>query len=93
MLCQTYIYNAASGRNGERSQITVQIRIFYHNQLIGSAPPHSLLLDALQDFSRIPYAFHIPLESMPAGTYTLNVTVTDRITSGSATQNMNFVIE
>jgi VWFA-related protein len=93
LLCQTYIYNAAPGRNGEPPQITMEVKVFYHNELIANVPPHSLSLGALHDYSRIPYAVPIPLESMPTGTYTLNVTVSDRNTSASATQNINFMIE
>lgn len=93
LLCQTYIYNAALAGPGQPPQITMQINVFYQNKLIASAPVHSLPTDKLTDFARIPYAVPIPLKSMPAGSYTLQVTATDRIANSNATRTIDFRIE
>jgi VWFA-related protein len=93
LLCQTYIYNAAGRATNEPPQITMQISLFRHNTLVASVPRHSLSTNNLSDTTSIPYAVPIPLKSMPAGYYTLQVTATDRLTNSDATQTIDFRIE
>ena len=93
LLCQTYIYNATQPGAGQSPQITMQINVFHHNALIASVPQHALPTNNLSDSTRIPYAVPIPLKSMPAGYYTLQVTATDRISKSDATQTIDFRIE
>jgi VWFA-related protein len=93
LLCQTYIYNAAQAGVGQPPQITMEINVFHQNRLIASVPVHSLPTGNLTDFARIPYAVPIPLKTMAAGHYTLQVTATDRITNSNATQTIDFRIE
>lgn len=71
----------------------MQINVFYQNKLIASAPAHSLPTNNLTDFVRIPYAIPIPLKSMSAGLYTLQVTATDQVANNNPTQTMNFTVE
>lgn len=92
LLCQTYIYNARVSADGH-PRITVQINLLSRQQVIAAAPPQSLTTTGLKDLLRIPYFVPIPLKSLPAGDYTLQVIATDQLGNKSVSQKMDFTIE
>ena len=91
LLCQTYIYNARTTDGPPR--ITVQVNLLSQKEVIAAGPPQLLTLTGLKDVQRIPYFLPIPLKSLPAGDYTLQVIATDQVAKKSVSQEMNFTIQ
>jgi len=93
MLVQTFVYNASRPSGGGTPQITLQIKIFSRGKLVSSSPPNPLTISDGSDPSRIPCAVQLPLKSMAAGLYTLQVTAVDRVKNSSVIQSIDFTIE
>lgn len=89
----TYIYNAARGSNSENApDVALQAQILRDNQPVLTTALSKVETKGVQDLARLPFAAEIPLESMPAGRYLLQITVIDRIAKTSATQRISFEI-
>ncbi len=89
----TQIYNAAPGTGSDQSpDVALQVQIFRDNQPILTTPLSKIETKGVQDLKRLPYAAEIPLDTMPAGRYRLQVTVIDRIAKTSASQQLSFEI-
>lgn len=71
--------------------MTMQVQVVRNNLLL-SAPAHPLSVANAPDLTRIRYAAEIPLKSLPAGVYALQVTATDRATKRDVTQEISFVV-
>jgi hypothetical protein len=90
----TIIYNAGRGAAGNSSpELEAQIRILRDGQAIVTSPLKKIRVDAAADLARIPYGADIALKSLPAGRYLLQVTVSDRLTKASASEQIAFEIE
>jgi VWFA-related protein len=90
----TYLYNAALPSTPNASpDIALQIQIFRDDQPVTTTELVKVSTQGLTDFSIIPYAAEIPLNTMPAGRYVFQLIVIDRIAKTSATQKVNFTIE
>jgi VWFA-related protein len=90
----TIIYNAGRGTAGNPApELEAQIRILREGQAIVTSPLKKIRIDAATDLARIPYGADIALKSLPAGRYLLQVTVSDRITNASASEQIAFEIE
>jgi hypothetical protein len=89
----TNIYNAARSADGSQTpDVALQIQILRDNQPVLTTALSKVETRGVQDLARLPYAAEIPLESMPAGRYLLQVVVIDRIAKTSATQHIAFEI-
>lgn len=88
----TIIYNAARNANTS-AELETQIKITRDGQSIVNSPVRKLALAPGADLARIPYSADIALQSLPAGRYVLQVTVSDRIAQTNATQQITFDIE
>lgn len=89
----TNIYNAARSTDGSQTpDVALQIQILRDNQPVLTTALSKVETRGVQDLARLPYAAEIPLESMPAGRYLLQVVVIDRIAKTSATQHITFEI-
>ena len=88
----TVIYNAARGTNAV-GDLETQIRISRDGQPIINSPARKLAIAPGTDLTRIPYGADIALQSLPAGRYLLQVTVSDRTAKTSASQQITFDIE
>jgi VWFA-related protein len=90
----TIIYNAARGAGDSSApNLEAQIQITRDGQSIINSPARKLALAPGTDFARIPYSADIALQSLPAGRYALQVTISDRIAQTNATQQITFDIE
>jgi VWFA-related protein len=90
----TYIYNDARGAtNNAAPDVVIQTQVLSDNKPVLTAPLRKVSTEGIADLSRLPYAADIPLSSIPAGRYVLQVTVVDRISKTSASQSINFEIE
>jgi hypothetical protein len=87
------IYNAARSKEGEQTpDVALQVQILRDNQPVLTTALSKVATTGVQDLTRLPYAAEIPLDSMPAGRYLLQVVVIDRIAKTSASQHITFEI-
>lgn len=87
----TYIYNAARSNAGA-PDVALQVQVFRDDQPVITAPLRRVSTEGVTDLARIPYAAEISLENLPVGRYLLRVTIIDRATRVSATQQIDFTI-
>ncbi len=87
----TFIYNALTGSNKSAPDLDVQAQILRANQVVVTGPVKKVAVDK-QDPARIAFTDEISLNSIPPGRYTLQITVTDRITKSGSVQETNIVI-
>ena len=83
----TYIYNA-----GTPPKLGAQIKVLHGNQPVLTPPETTISTDKLTSFTSIPYAGQFPLSSLTPGNYVLELTITDRATNATASQQLNFSI-
>ncbi|HEY3027647.1 MAG TPA: VWA domain-containing protein [Pyrinomonadaceae bacterium] len=88
----TIIYNAAPAGNGA-PELDAQIQISRNGQAVVTSPLRKVVTDANTDLARIVYGGDIALQTLPAGRYLLQVTISDRIARTSAAQQVSFDIE
>jgi hypothetical protein len=87
------IYNAARSTDAAQTpDVALQVQIMRDNQPVLTTALSKVQTKGVQDFTRLPYAAEIPLDSMPAGRYLLQVIVIDRIAKTTATQQVTFEI-
>jgi hypothetical protein len=88
----TIIYNAMPGGNSA-PDLEAQIKISRNGQPIVTSPQRKVAIESNTDLARIVYGADIALQTLPAGRYLLNVTVSDRIAKTSGSQQISFEIE
>ncbi|HYJ87414.1 MAG TPA: VWA domain-containing protein [Pyrinomonadaceae bacterium] len=88
----TIVYNALSGSGG-LPELQAQIKISRAGQAIVTSPLRKVVVQAGADAARIPYGADIALQTLPAGRYLLQVTITDKVAKTSASQQVSFEIE
>jgi len=88
----TIVYNAARGGGGA-PELEAQIKISRGGQAIVTSPLRKVVVEAGADAARMPYGADIALQTLPAGRYLLQVTVSDRVAKTSASQHITFEIE
>jgi VWFA-related protein len=90
----THIYNSSMQTQGRSvPDVVLQVQIFRDDQPVLTAELVKVQTAANTDMMRIPYAAELPLQNMPAGRYSLQVTAIDRVAKKSASQRINFTIE
>ena len=94
LLFLTYIYNAAKNTTGNNApDVAIQIEVLSDLKPILKTSLLKVSTEGLTDFARLPYSAAIPLKGMPAGSYVLKITATDRIAKTSTSQQVNMWIE
>ena len=89
----TYVYNAKPvAADDNEPELNVDVKILRGNQPVLSPALREIAIEKA-DAKNFPYAGEIPLDGLQPGEYTLQVTVTDVTTKGSAMQRANFVVE
>jgi hypothetical protein len=86
---QTYVYDAARGKNGP--EVWIQTQVFRDRRQVMSIAPDEVPLTT--DATRLPYWSEIPLATLPPGQYVLLVSANDRIGKRSATQRIKFSVD
>jgi len=84
----SYIYNAA----GSPPHIGVQIKILRGGQAVITPPETKVSTEKLTNFANITYTGEFPLSSLPAGSYLLDVIVSDKTANKSASQQLRFTV-
>jgi VWFA-related protein len=88
---QTYIYNAA--HSTAPPVIEIQARLLRNNRAIITLANARVPTDSTKDLTRLPYWAELALESLPSGSYVLQVTAIDLTTKATVTQEMNLIVE
>lgn len=92
LLFRLYVYNAA--RTGTAApDVTVQTDIFNGGRSVLNDLASPLTVASAADFARMEYAAEIPLAGLSPGTYTLRLTVNDRVARSTETRQLDFVVE
>ena len=88
-----YVYNAARAQADGKPDVAIQVQVVRDNQPVVTTPLRKLSLEGIEDLSQLPYAAEISLEGLAAGRYLLQLTVVDRVSKSSASQQTRFEIE
>jgi VWFA-related protein len=88
----TYVYNAR--RSGKRPpDVVLKIEVFRGRQRVVATPAFALKPAAVENPARLPYFGELNCEGMPAGSYALHVTATDRAAGVHISRRAAFEIE
>ena len=69
------------------------MQVVRDDQPVITAPLRKVSVEGVEDLSSIPFAAEVSLAGLPAGRYLLRITVVDRVSKQSASQQTRFEIE
>jgi len=87
-----FVYNALRSTSDGTPDVAIQIQLVRDNQPVLTTSLKRIATDGIADLARLPYAAEVPLQGLPLGFYRLHVTVIDRISKQSSTQQTRFEI-
>ena len=85
------VYNAALAADS-KPDVAVQVQIVRDEQPVTTTALKKISVEGITDLTRIPYAAEVSLSGLPSGRYLLQVTVVDRVSKKSASQQSRFEI-
>jgi hypothetical protein len=88
---QTYVYNAS--RTAGAPDVSITASVFRGSQQVMSIAPSRIPPEVSKDSWRLPYWSELALNQLPPGSYTLQVSATDKIAGTSSSQRINFSVE
>jgi hypothetical protein len=88
----TFIYNAAQ-QAGVSSDLAAQVQVFRDGQAVISTPFKKVAAGAQTDPARVPFTAEINLAALQAARYILQVTVEDRATQKTVSQQTAFYVQ
>jgi hypothetical protein len=83
----TFVYNAGAPGN-----LSARVQVFKDGREVSATPHQKVGTDAQTDLARIPFTAEVNLGALQPGRYTLQVTVEDRASQRTATQQTTFYI-
>ena len=86
-----FVYNAAQA--GGKVDLSVTLRVLRDNKAVVSSPARKLAPEAGADLARIPVTGAISLGQLPAGSYELEVSITDNVARANAVERVVFEIK
>ncbi|MGI9166902.1 MAG: VWA domain-containing protein [Pyrinomonadaceae bacterium] len=87
-----FAYNAARAPSDSKPDLAIQVQVLRENQPVVTTSLKKIVTENI-DLDRLPYAADLSLAGLPAGRYLLQVTVIDRVSKTSASQQTRFEIE
>jgi VWFA-related protein len=87
-----FVYNAVTNKSDRRPDVAVQVQVVRDSQPVITTSLKKIETEGIADLTRLPYAAEIPLRDLSNGSYRLHVTVIDRVSKLSATQQTRFEI-
>ncbi|HEV2828167.1 MAG TPA: VWA domain-containing protein [Pyrinomonadaceae bacterium] len=87
------VYNAARAPADSKPDVAIQVQVVREEQPVLTTALRRIQVENNQDLATIPYAAELSLNGLPTGRYVLHVTVVDRVTKQSASQQTRFEIE
>jgi VWFA-related protein len=88
---QTYVYNAS--RIAGAPDVWIAASVLRGSQRVMIVAPGKIPTDVSRDSWRLPYWSEVALNQLPPGTYTLEVSATDKAAGASTSQRINFSVE
>lgn len=88
-----FVYNGTLSPSDSKPDLAVQVQVVRDEQPVITAPLKKISTEGIGDLKRVPYAAEISLEGLPSGRYQLRVSVVDRISKRSASQQTRFDIK
>jgi VWFA-related protein len=88
----TFIYNAARA-NGALPDVAARVQVYSDGKAVISTPFQKVAADAGTDPARVPFTADLNLASLKAGHYILLVTVEDRTTHKTVSQQTAFEVQ
>lgn len=90
---RVYIYNAARPKSDSKPDVVLQVQVMRDHQPVITTPLTKVPTDDLTVPDQLPCGGNLALESLAPGRYLLLITVIDRVSKTSASQEMRFEIE
>ena len=85
-----FLYNAMRSPSDSQPDAAIQIQLVRDDQPVMTTALRKLSTEGIADFDHIPYAAEIPLSTLGPGRYVLQVTVIDRVSKRSTSQQTHF---
>lgn len=87
-----FVYNAAMNSADNKPDVAVQVQVVRDKQPVITTTLKKIPTEGLSDLGRLPYAAELPLRELAVGSYRLQVTIIDRTSKLSATQQTRFEV-
>ncbi|MFN2533185.1 MAG: VWA domain-containing protein, partial [Pyrinomonadaceae bacterium] len=87
-----FLYNAELSATDKKPDAAIQMQIVRDDQPVMTTTLRRVSTDGVADTQRIPYAAEVPLNSLTPGRYLLVVSVIDRVSKKSASQQTHFEV-
>lgn len=88
-----FVYNAALAPADSKPDVAIQVQMVRDGQPVVTTALKKVTLEGTKDLTRIPYAAEVSLSGLPAGQYVLQVSIVDRVSKKSASQQMRFEVD
>lgn len=88
----SFIYNATRSSSGV-PDLLGQIQVFRDSKAVLNSPLRKVATDGLDDQARIPFGGDLSLSTLPAGYYTLQITITDNAAKTTSSQRLAFEVQ
>ncbi len=88
-----FIYNAARSAADTKPDVAIQVQLIRDKQPVMTTALKKVQQEGIDDLSRLPYAAELSLADLSPGLYVLKVTVVDRVSKRSASQEAQIEIE
>ncbi len=88
-----FVYNSQLSPADLKPDLAVQVHVIRDNQPVVTTPLKKISVEGVTDLRRIPYAAEVHLQGLSRGRYLLQLTVLDRVSKRSASQQTRFTIE
>ncbi len=88
-----YIYNAARAPADSKPDVALQVQVLRDQQPVITTPLKEVSTAGIEALDQLPCGADLSLESLAPGHYLLLVTVIDRVSKTSASQEMRFDVE
>jgi hypothetical protein len=85
-----FLYNAVLSSSDSQPDAAIQIQLVRDDQPVMTTALRKISTEGIADFDHLPYAAEIPLSTLSSGRYVLQVTVIDRVSKHSASQQTHF---
>lgn len=85
-----FLYNAALSTHDSKPDVAIQIQVVRDDQPVLTTALKKVSTEGIADLDRIPYAAELPLADLTSGRYVLVVTVIDRVSKRSTSQQTHF---
>ena len=88
-----FVYNAAPAPADSKPDVAIQVQMVRDGQPVVTTALRKVSTEGIVDLARIPYAAEVPLSGLPAGQYVLQVSIVDRVSKKSASQQIRFEVD